>query len=97
MSNARGRMPTKNHYDRVKTQNPDGSPTATVLAEYELSDYDADSNPIYTGNVNPNGAWYIASYNTTTGATRYVRGLSAYSTAWTNRAAQSYGYFDATF
>jgi len=92
-----GRMPTKNQYDRVKVQNPDGSPIASNLASYELADYDAADNPIYVGNLDPNGAWYISSINTDTGAARYVRGLSAYSTAWTNRATQDYDYFDAVF
>ena len=44
-----------------------------------------------------NGNWYIQRYNMANGTFRYVKGTSGYATAWTNRASQSYDYFDEVF
>jgi len=52
---------------------------------------------MYVGYVDPDGAWYIMEFNNASGTARYVKGSSGYTTAWTNRAAQTYGYYNAVF
>jgi hypothetical protein len=58
---------------------------------------DVSSDPMYVGYVDPDGAWYIMEFNNASGTARYVKGSSGYTTAWTNRAAQTYGYYNAVF
>jgi len=67
------------------------------LQKYRFSDMDVSSDPMYVGYVDPDGAWYIMEFNNASGTARYVKGSSGYTTAWTNRAIQSYGYYDAVF
>lgn len=90
-------MPTKGFLDNVKVSSKDGSALVSALNGYELSDYDASGNPLYVGLVRADGYWCINSINTTTGASRYCVGTSDYSTAWTNRASQTYALFDTVF
>lgn len=63
---------------------------------YKITDID-DSSPAYYGFVNKDGAWFIQKEDTATGAYRYVKGTSSYSTNWTGRAGLSYDYFDNVF
>lgn len=93
MGNLHGRMPTKGFFDNVQVVNKDGSP----LTGFELSDFDTSGNPIYLGQIRADGYWYIASFNTSTGAVRYCQGISDYSTNWTNRATQTYQQFNEVF
>jgi len=44
----------------------------------------------YYGYVRTNGEWVILRSNTAETEYRYCFGASDYSTAWTNRASQSY-------
>ena len=67
------------------------------LQKYRFSDMDVSSDPMYVGYVDPDGAWYIMEFNNASGTARYVKGSSGYTTAWTNRAIQSYGYYNAVF
>lgn len=66
-----------------------------VLKKYSLADFDTDSTPQYLGSLAIDGSWYIKKIDAT--SMRYVKGDSGYTTAWTNRASQTYGYFDAVF
>jgi hypothetical protein len=75
-----------------------GSSTATSPIEgYKVADLDDSANPAYYGYINASGAWYILKEDKTTGAYRYTKGDSAYSTAWTDRASKTYGYFNVIF
>jgi len=67
------------------------------LQKYRFSDMDVSGDPLYVGYVDPDGAWYIMEFNNASGTARYVKGSSGYTTAWTNRAAQTYGYYNAVF
>ena len=58
---------------------------------------DVSSDPMYVGYVDPDGAWYIMEFNNASGTARYVKGSSGYTTAWTNRAIQSYDYYNEVF
>lgn len=63
---------------------------------YSVSEIDDSTFPAYYGFVHKTGAWYIAR-EANTGAYRYVKGGSGFSTNWTNRASLSYDYFDNVF
>jgi hypothetical protein len=63
---------------------------------YEISEIDDATSPAYYGFVHKTGAWYI-SQEGSTGSYRYVKGGSDFPTAWTNRAALTYDYFDNVF
>lgn len=90
-------MPTKSFLDNVKVTNKDGSPLGSPVSSYELSDFDVSGDPIYVGSIRADGAWMITEFDIANGQTRYVQGLTGYSTAWTNRASQSYDYFSEVF
>jgi hypothetical protein len=69
-----------------------------TLEQYKLDDYDVSNDPtFYMGYQRKDGYYYIKRINTTTGAVDYTAGTSAYSTAWTNRASESYADFASTF
>ena len=68
-----------------------------MLANYFLDDYDISSDPIYIGYQTKDGAYYIKRVYTSNGAVDYTKGTSAYSTAWTNRASESFADFGTTF
>ncbi len=63
-----------------------------TISDYALSTDQDNSSPAYYGFESRDGSWYIMKA-TTSGATitrRYVKGTSAYSTSWTNRATLTY-------
>lgn len=67
---------------------------------YKISDIDlAAATPRYYGYVRFDGSWYISKETVTAGVSAYtfVKGTSAYSTAWTDRASQTYASFSSTF
>lgn len=97
MGNLHGRMPTKGFLKDAQIANKDGSQISSPTSSYELSDFDTSGDPIYVGNVRDDGAWYIVEFNIANGTTRYVQGLDTYSTAWTNRASQTYDYYSEVF
>lgn len=70
-----------------------------ILNSYRVCDKDNDASPNYYGFTNKDGEWYILKETVSPGADtyRYVRGNSAYTTAWTNRATLTYGYFHDIF
>lgn len=68
-----------------------------TLQQYFMDDFDVSGNPIYVGYQRKDGYYYIQRFNTSTGAVDYTAGTSAYSTAWTNRATESYADFATTF
>jgi hypothetical protein len=68
-------------------------------ARYSIADKDADASPNYYGFTDAFGNWYIMKETVSAGADtyRYCKGSSGYTTAWTNRAGQSYDYFYEVF
>lgn len=76
----------------------DGTGSALItdpLEKYKINDLDESTSTKYYGFTAMDGAWYILRLTSTT--VRYVKGSSGYTTAWTNRASQSYDYFDVVF
>jgi len=63
---------------------------------YKISEIDDASSPAYYGFIDKTGAWFIMKEDSS-GAYRYVKGDSGFSSNWTNRANLSFGYFDAIF
>lgn len=63
---------------------------------YKISEIDDASSPSYYGFVDKTGAWFIMKEDSS-GAYRYVKGDSGFSTNWPLRGGLSYGYFDAIF
>ena len=70
--------------------------TPDVLRGYKINDLEEGSTNYY-GFERADGAWYILRSTTSATVFRYAKGSSNYSTAWTNRASQSYSTFGATF
>jgi len=67
------------------------------LDQYKMSNYDTSTTTIYVGYEDKAGNYYIKKIDTTTGAVTFTKGTSGYSTAWTNRATESYASFATTF
>lgn len=67
---------------------------------YVLSDTLAkgmDANIVYAGYVDRSGNWYITEHNITGGTYRYIKGTTAYTTAFSGREALVYDYFYNAF
>lgn len=62
---------------------------------YKITELD-DSSPAYYGFLEKTGKWFIMKEDSA-GAYRYIKGDSAFSTNWTNRASLSYDYYDTIF
>ena len=79
--------------------------TASFMFSYEgykvsdEADKAGDSTIRYYGFVNREGAWFIMKQTVsgTTSSYRFVKGASAYTTAWTARESQTYDYFNTIF
>jgi hypothetical protein len=63
-----------------------------ILSTYKITDIDDTG---YYGYLKADGSWYIMQE--ISGAYRYIKGDSDYSTAWTGRAGLSYDYFNQVF
>lgn len=80
-------------------------PTATTTSStvidprtgYGISDIEETATYKYFGFEDASGNWYILRKTLATNEFLYSKGASAYSTAWTNRASQTYDTFDNTF
>lgn len=64
---------------------------------YSISDIDDSADPAYYGFLSADGSWYILRETSSTGAYRYAKGTTDYSTNWTNRATLTYDLYDVTF
>lgn len=77
----------------------DQSAGSTVYSKptdaYALSDIDDSTTTEYYGYEKSDGGWYIKKL--ASNAITFVKGSSNYSTAWTNRASQTYASFATTF
>jgi len=73
--------------------------TGDVLQKYRISDKvnDLSTNINYFGFLAADSNWYIMKEDLASSPNtyRYARGDSGYSTAWTDRATQSYDYISA--
>ncbi len=63
---------------------------------YKISQID-DATPAYYGFIERSGKWFIMKEDSTTGAYRYAKGASSFSTNWTSRASLTYDYFNIVF
>lgn len=73
-------------------------PVATSpLSGYLIADEEETATYAYTGFETSSGGWCIQRETLASGAYRYAAGSSNYSTAWTNRASQTYQYPSQTF
>lgn len=63
---------------------------------YKITDVDDAGSPAYYGFVDKTGAWFIQKEDSS-GAYRYTKGASSYTTNWTARAGLIYDYFDNIF
>ncbi len=63
---------------------------------YEITELDDSSSPAYYGFLKKTGAWYIMKEDST-GAYRYSKGASDFSTNWEDRENLEYNYFDSVF
>lgn len=89
--------------------NPSGALTVeatidgTVVAfaksteQYAINDTEATATYKYFGFQKSDGGWYIMRKTIATNIFEYVAGASAYSTAWTNRASQTYTDYATAF
>ena len=92
-------------YYNVKV-NPSGSlltETATTnvytkeTGAYSIANKEATATYKYFGFQKSDGGWYIMRKTIATNIFQYVAGASAYSTAWTNRATQTYTDYATAF
>ena len=74
----------------------DGALRTDLLAKYRCADMDKTGDPQYFGFTDADGGWYIMEYTIDT-SIRFIKGDSAYTVAWTNRATQLYDYFHNIF
>lgn len=52
---------------------------------------------IYLGYLDKDGNWYITEIDEDNGTQKYVKGTSGFTTAWSNRASNTYLDFDSIF
>lgn len=67
---------------------------------YQLVNADeASASTRYYGFLRADGYWYIMKQAISSSVSTYtfVKGTSAYSTAWTDRASETYASFDTVF
>jgi len=92
-------------YYNVKV-NPSGSleTNATIsnvytkeTGSYSICNKEATATYKYFGFQRSDGYWYIMRKTIATNVFEYVAGTSAYSTAWTNRASQTYTDYATAF
>lgn len=59
----------------------------------QLSDVDESGEPKYAGYLGSGGVWMIIMESASGAAIRYAFGKTAYSTAWNDRATQTYALY----
>ena len=63
---------------------------------YNIAEVDDSLSDTYYGYINKDGAWFIRK-ESSTGAYRYAKGSSDFSTNWTGRVGLTYDYFNVVF
>ncbi len=99
---ATGGVPKQSEHQTVLVVDKDGvlatlsgGDGASATATYSPSDIDESGTPQYYGFLLADGGWYIMRVGTTT--IRYIKGTTAYTTAWAGRAVLAYDYYDVIF
>jgi hypothetical protein len=69
----------------------------SVFDGYQIYAYSDDGTTLYAIYQNTSGAWIIKKLINATGIVTYSKGSSDASTAWTNKASQTYADFATTF
>ena len=92
----------ENHAKRVDNYVWDGSAWvrdsgAAGATVYGINNKEATATYKYFGFQDASGNWYIMRKTIATNIFEYVAGASAYSTAWTNRASQTYTDYATAF
>ncbi len=64
---------------------------------YQAARLSTSGDPLYNGFLANDGSWLIMERNIAAGTIKYVRGASAFSTAWTNKATQTYVEYSELF
>jgi hypothetical protein len=78
----------------------EGSVTNVYTKEtgsYSICNKEATATYKYFGFQRSDGYWYIMRKTISTNVFEYAAGTSAYSTAWTNRASQTYTDYATAF
>jgi sulfur carrier protein ThiS len=73
------------------------APPSAEETKYGISDIEATATYKYFGFQKGNQYWYIMRKTIATKKFEYVAGASAYATAWTNRATQTYTDYATAF
>jgi hypothetical protein len=73
------------------------APPSAEETKYGISDVEATATYKYFGFQKGNQYWYIMRKTIATKKFEYVAGASAYATAWTNRASQTYTDYATAF
>lgn len=68
-----------------------------ALDEYQLVQDDENATYEYYGYTKGDGSWCIKRVTISINYSEFVTGGSAYTTAWTNRASQTYSDYWITF
>lgn len=63
---------------------------------YNITEIDDSGADTYYGYINKDGAWYIQK-EAASGAYRYTKGASDFTTSWTGRTGLTYDYFNVVF
>lgn len=63
---------------------------------YNIAEIDDTGADTYYGYINKDGAWFVRK-ESSTGAYRYSKGASDFTTNWTNRLSLTYDYFNVVF
>ena len=68
-----------------------------VFKDYGLYAWEDNATNFYAMYQNKDDKWILIRISDTTGVTTYAKGTSGTSTAWTNRASQSFNDYATTF
>jgi len=66
-------------------------------AYYYIQKDTEDATYKYYGYMKDDAGWFIKRITIATNLAEFVKGASGYTTAWTNRASQTYADYAATF
>jgi hypothetical protein len=90
------RIPIPQFPNKIAVTNPDGSLIGGSTT-WGISDIEATATYKYFGFQDASANWYIMRKTIATKKFEYAAGASAYSTAWTNRASQTYTDYATAF
>lgn len=70
----------------------------STLFNYKLARLPVPGDTLtYLGYLDKDGNWYITEIDEDNGTQKYVKGTSGFTTAWSNRASNTYLDFDSIF